>query len=616
MTILFTEGFDNYTNGSSISGPRAAKLDLGDRYTASNTALTDNNYLTFVNGQSGGYALRSGTNTAVSNSLVYVLPSPLTTLCFGVLHQSLTGTGCIVRLANTSTSFIQFRLVSNVPTVITPTNNYPADPMYTIVDPWNYYEIKVEVLGLTANVNCWLNGVLILTLPGITWVAAGNQQIEQFTFGKVSGDTASVGSQHYDNVYITDGENLGPIEIKLIRPKADTPTKQWTRSTGNDNYSLVNDDVLLDNGGIIGTPTMNTYVQATVPGQKDIYELESIGTMYSDYDILAISPLSFSSRPSGTQPVLTSLYDTNNDRHNLATFLPIAGGDGNLKNYTPIGTNPFTLSAWSIDDINSLRLGIEHDPIPDVPSDPFWDDVLLLANFDDVTSTATGNLHDMTKKSNAQYGNGIAVDTTNAQVGFGRVVRNNASTNNARWCNIVPNDITSTINDWTFNDEFTVEFWFRPLSYQAAGKGILGVKDTTANMNAVNFQWMVSDWNDARGLTLDLSINNTIQSISLNDRASVVMPVNTWHFNAFGRDSAGYVRWFINGNMVGKIGPFLDPIVAVGFLRLFNRNVFDGGDSTATSFNNGAFDDIRITKKSRYNDDGPIAVPTSPFPRP
>lgn len=619
MALIFTEGFDHYT-GASNSSVWFVKLDLSDRYTVDTNYISGAANLTFTNGMYGGFCLSSGTAIAANNSITYTFPSALTSICFGVHHLSTSGTGCVVRLSNAAGSYIQLRLVSYLPTVITSAGSYAADPSFTVTSNWNYYEIKVDVTGSTANIQVWVDDQQILNLSGITWYSSGNQTIEQFTLGKVTGDTiAVVSSQYYDDVYVTTSERLGPIEIQTIKPSADV-TKQWATSTTNvNNYPLVSEDTVYATG-TTGRPSMDDYVQATVRNQTDEYELQDIQSKYDDYDILAVTPLIFSNQ-TATSPMQVTISDGNNVYSGLPLYTPPTSSTiGYLKKFDPIQLNPFTSAAWSATDINSLRLGYIFDPIPDVPSDPFWDDVIVLAYFDDVVSKP-GSLgtyivtHDATQKSRSNYGqiSTLLIDATNAQSGFGKVVRN-TSANSGNFCNILPNDITTTIDDWTYEDEFTVEFWFRPTSYIPAGRGLLGVKTTATTYDPSTIQWMISDYNDARGLTLEISIAGTLQALSLVDRASVQLPVNTWHYVAFSRDSSGIVRWFINGQMVAKSTPWLGTCTAVGYLRLFNRNGIDG--DTTNSYTVGAFDDIRITKKCRYSTDDPISVPTLPFPRP
>lgn len=618
MAIIFTEGFDHYT-GASSSTYWNPKLDLSDRYTVDTGYISGASNLTFPNGLYGGFCLMSGTATNANNSITYVFPSSLTSMCFGVHHLSTSGTGCVVRLSNAAGSNIQLRLVSYLPTIITSAGSYAADLSFTVTSNWNYYEVKVDVTGSTANIQVWIDDVQALNLTGITWYTTGNQTIEQFTLGKVTGDTgATVSSQYYDDVYVTDGEQLGPIEIQTVKPSSDV-TKQWVTSTGVDHYPLVGEDTVYSTASS-GRPSMDEYVQATIRDQTDEYELQDIQSKYVDYDILAITPLVFANQ-TATSPMQITLSDSDTVYDGLPSYTPPASSSiGYLKKFDPIQLNPFTSAAWSAADINSLRLGYIFDPIPDVPSDPFWDDVIVLAYFDDVVSKPSSTTtyivtHDATQKSRSNYSTQatLFVDTTNAQAGFGKVVRN-TSANSGNWCNILPNDITTTIDDWTFNDEFTVEFWFRPTSYVAAGRGLLGVKTNATTYDPSTIQWMISDYNDARGLTLELSIAGTLQALSLTDRASVQLPVNTWHYVAFSRDSSGIVRWFINGQMVAKSTPWLGTCTAVGYLRLFNRNGIDG--DTTNSYTVGAFDDIRITKKCRYSTDDPITVPTVPFPRP
>lgn len=616
MTIIFTDGFDHYTPGASATyfNPN---VDLSDRYTVNTSYLGSTSQLWFYPGQYGGFYLNSGNTVNVANSITYNFPTSMTTVCMGVNHLSASGTGCVIRLSNAAGSYIQLRLVSFLPTIVTSSGSFSASSGFTVVSNWNYYELKVTVTGTTANVQAWLDDTMMFDLTGINWYSSGNQTIEQFTLGKITGDTSAVASQSFDDLYVTDGEQLGPIEIQTIKPESDA-VKQWVPSTGTDNFPLVGENTVIGSTSA-GRPTMDSYVQSGIRDQTDLYNMQNIQSRYNDYDVLGIVPIIFTNQQVSTDPLQPLLSDGNVVNSSLPSFIPtISTSIGYLIKPQPVVVNPITSSSWLPADINSLQFGYVLNPIPDVPADPYWDDVVLLANFDNATRPTDQSIiytHDATQKTSSNYGTNsrVMVDTTNAQTGYGKVVRNSSSLSGS-WCNITPNGYTSTINDWAFSDEFTIEFWFYPISYVAAGRGIMSVKAAGSTYSASTLQWMISDYNDARGLTLEITIDGTIQTISLGTRASVSLPISTWHFVAITRDSSGYLRWYIDGTMVSKTGPLLGSLPAVGYLRLFNRLDIDG--DTTNSYTVGAFDEIRFTKKCRYDTDGTMSIPSAPFPAP
>lgn len=620
MALIFTEGFDHYTIVQNTSAYRVTNLTLEDRYTIANTSMEDP-LMSFAAGVPGtqvaGNSLMCGTNNTVANSLTYTFQSALTTFYIGMAYKSDTGAGpTVISLENAAGSYIRLRLNSYLPTIVTSTNTYPADVQYTQQSRWNYYELGITITGSTANISCWIDNVQIFALTGIAWYSTGNQAIELFRLGRV--DTTAVGAQYWDHMYIDNSTRLGPVEISLLRPSSDTATIQWTKTPSGNNFSFVGEATNQQNT-TSGRPTMSTAVSAFSAGIKDYYELPDIG---NTRQIVGVTPLIFyalqNSASAGAQ-IGVNLSTGGIPYKGLPLVAPTVNYDtGQLTKFVPLTTNPITSSPWSYTDINNLKLGIEMNPVPDVSTDPFWNDVVMLTNFDYSTRPSNQTTiadHDATGKTNANFGTNsiVLVDDTNAQIRFGKIVRN-TSANSGAWCNITPNGTTSTINDWAYADEFTVEFWFRPQTYNATSRGLMSIKAAGVAYDATTLQWMITDYTDARGLTLEISIAGTIRSINLASRAVTFMPLTTWNYVAISRDIDGYIRWFINGTMVGKIGPFLGALPAVGYLRLFNRLDTDG--DTTGSYTIGAFDEIRFTKKCRYATDAPIAVPTTPFPRP
>lgn len=624
MALIFTEGFDHYTITTNTSTVRLSNLNLEDRYTIGTLYMIDP-YMSFTSGVPGsqvsGYALTSGDAYNTNNQMSYVFPSALTTFYIGMAYKSDLGTGpTIISLENAAGSYIRLRLNAYLPTIVTSTNTYPADVQYTQQARWNYYELGITITGSTANVSCWIDNVQVFALTGITWYSSGNQSIELFKLGKY--DTSTVGYQYWDHMYIDNSSRLGPVEISLLRPSADTSTKQWTPSSGTTNFDKVGETTNQQNS-TSGRPTMTTAVSAFSAGVKDYYELPDLGNMNTNNQVVGVTPLIFcalQNSASAGSTIGVNLTSGGIPYKGLPIVSPTVNYDtGQLTKFTPLNTNPLTSSPWTYTDINNLKLGIEMYPVPDSSTDPFWNDVVMLANFDIATQPSNTSViitaHDATGKTNANFGNVSAVTFNgvgNTRPEFGLTVGNINGAN--AWCNITPNGTTSTINDWAYADEFTIEFWFRPTAYNASSRGLMSVKDATVAYNATNTQWMITDYTDSRGLTLEISIAGTVRSINLTSRAVTFMPLTTWSYVAISRDIDGYIRWFINGNMVGKIGPFLGALPAVGYLRLFNRLGTD--TDTSGSFTLGAFDEIRFTKKCRYATDAAIAIPTTPFPRP
>lgn len=229
--------------------------------------------------------------------------------------------------------------------------------------------------------------------------------------------------------------------------------------------------------------------------------------------------------------------------------------------------------------------------------DPHWNNVILLLNYNSSTTTsdilndASGNVsaitgsHSITTPSpalGAAWGNAFTT-TSNTQLA------SYAMTDNSLW---------------EFTGALTIEFWVYHTSYSTAA-GYLA-KRTSSSTNGFSMGPLnVSGTYYIQGT---LYVADTARQIITD----VAMPsfINAWHHVAMTRDSAGWIRIFVDGVMRGKS----DAAYTGTILGNTVNFVLSRQSSNAGSGITGKMDDVRITRNvCRYGSDDGFSVPTEPF---
>lgn len=223
------------------------------------------------------------------------------------------------------------------------------------------------------------------------------------------------------------------------------------------------------------------------------------------------------------------------------------------------------------------------------PSDPFWNNVVLLLHCDG--SNASTTFTDSSSSNKTATANGNAqITTTNPKFGSGAYLGDG----NGDSITFVDSD------DWHFGSgDWTVEFWLNLTNNAGAGKQIIAQRNS-----AVFCPWLLQTNNGI--LQAWLSLNNT--SWTGGSSPTIIGPTITagqWYHIALCRGGSS-VRLFVDGTQVGSTYN----ISTNSFTN--SATVMNIGGYSLNS-TNGRVDEVRITKGvARYTSN--FTAPTEAFP--
>lgn len=215
------------------------------------------------------------------------------------------------------------------------------------VDTWHHFTAKVLIHDSTGTVDLWVNGSssAAISNTGLDTRNGGNATTDRIRLG---GETNEGGKPLYDDLYATDGANLGDARVQCLLPSGNGNSSQFTGSDANstDNYLLVDDPDDSDDD--------TTYVQSNTVSQKDTYALPSLAAA------------------TGTvHAVQVSLYAKKNDAgaRSVASVMRLSGGTeadsanraltGSYAFYNDIRETKPGGGAWSITDVNGAEAGVK-----------------------------------------------------------------------------------------------------------------------------------------------------------------------------------------------------------------------------------------------------------------
>ncbi len=213
-------------------------------------------------------------------------------------------------------------------------------------------------------------------------------------------------------------------------------------------------------------------------------------------------------------------------------------------------------------------------------TDPYFSDVIVLANFEapDNSSTFT----DIKGNSFSAGGSGARIKTDQKKFG------------NASWYFDGANDrvTTGTISSLSLaSQDFTVEFWLRLASFVA------GSKTFATNATTTSTGWAIGATNTNRFLAAGVTGNG------FEITGSTALVINNWHHAALTRES-GVFRLFLDGILQGSFS---------GTSNVSGNRLLMGEDVSAGNDFNGWIDEVRITNNiCRYNAN--FTPPISAFP--
>jgi len=204
-------------------------------------------------------------------------------------------------------------------------------------DTWFFLEVEAVRNASTGSVLVKVNGNTVLNITG------ANTGANDFNSWRV-GMSVSGGWQ-IDDLYVTDGATLGECRIETLRPSADTAQKDWTASTGSDNYAMVDE------------PTFNgdtDYIKAATVGNKDEYDLGDLS--FNPATIFAVQTVIAARKDDATTRGVRAYL---NSSSSVANGAARDVGASYLQYADIFTTDPNTAAAWTQSGVNAAKIGIE-----------------------------------------------------------------------------------------------------------------------------------------------------------------------------------------------------------------------------------------------------------------
>lgn len=213
---------------------------------------------------------------------------------------------------------------------------------------WSYVEVKATSHASTGTVVVRVNGIQVLSLTGQN---TGGTLINNFMVGHVNNTLLG---NAYDDVYIADttgsvnNDFIGDVIVEHLRPVADD-TAQWLGSDGNstNNYDLV------DEAGAFNSAD---YVASATVGQRDLYTIGASSKPSAAAVAGVIAVAVAMKTDAGARGVKLDLKEGSGGtvRSSAELGLPTTFGE-----ISAVFDRKADGSAWTVADVNALRIGYE-----------------------------------------------------------------------------------------------------------------------------------------------------------------------------------------------------------------------------------------------------------------
>jgi hypothetical protein len=212
-------------------------------------------------------------------------------------------------------------------------------------DTWYYIAIKLVVHDTNGALEVWINGVKEIDLTNIDTKNTDSS----IKYVKLGARAGAGNKSYYDDWYIADDSGtvnntlIPEARVVALMPTADTAQKDFTASTGSDNYAMVDE---------LGVDDDTSYVYASTNGAKDIYDL---GNLPAGVDtVYGISTCAYA-RKDNTDAVLFDFGVKSGATESFSTGHVMAT---NYLGFLKLdNVDPNTSGAWSVSAVNALQCG-------------------------------------------------------------------------------------------------------------------------------------------------------------------------------------------------------------------------------------------------------------------
>lgn len=343
MAVVFVEGFDAYNGVSSA-------VDGNIRSGIWQTLGTS---VSLTAGRFGGQAVQTGGGGTTANQLIGTLPIGLTqgasgfAIKFttmptdpGYIHFALTDInqdGIALQVLNNGS----LRLTSTV-NASSPTTIYATTATNIINNnTWHYIELEFTIANSGGVLNLYVDGALVSSGTYDTLITSTT--VSSLYLGPTN--SANIGIYLIDDLYITDTPSrLGEQRVETLYPSADTAQKQWTASTGSDNYAMI--DETLMNG--------TDYVVSNTIGNSDLYDFGNLSSGANTISAITVNSLAEKDNV-GTRAIALPVKSGATTTDGANTYL----SGGYILASRILETDPNTSTAWTVSGVNSLQAGVK-----------------------------------------------------------------------------------------------------------------------------------------------------------------------------------------------------------------------------------------------------------------
>jgi hypothetical protein len=342
MAIVFIEGFDYYSSTVTAATSVAAKWSINSGSSAS-----------LVSGRFAGLAFQHAGST--QRLLTRTVPAT-STLAFGyalkiddlnaidasrqLLEFRDAATGIQFGIGiNTSRQLFIYR--GSIGTVLA-TGTGAALTQGT----WHYIEVEATINNSTGAVTVYVDGASYVSVSGTDTQGQAGSTMDTVRIYACAATSAFPNNFNFDDIYYCNtAAVLGECRVDTLRPTADTADKDWSRSTGSDNFALV--DETQANGD-------TDYVSSATVGHLDFYTLGDL-----------------SITPTTIHAVQVNMLARKDDAATREIRTPIRS-NGTVANGTPRAMSstyqifgeihaqdPDIAGAWTASAVNALEAGVE-----------------------------------------------------------------------------------------------------------------------------------------------------------------------------------------------------------------------------------------------------------------
>jgi hypothetical protein len=255
MALLMFDGFDTYPDSAAVNaqpamsfGGAGAGLEVPGRFGGVALESTNNfadwvwNFITAGNEITVGAAFRYTFTPSADGTGFFNIRS-------GTTNLIIVGVDNVGRLKVANASGFPAGLLGS------------SDPGIMFGSTWFYLEIEMLRSATVGELRIYLNGLLVIDLGPINTGAS--------LINNVHWDLP--GAMLMDDVYVCDtaNEHKGDVRVETLRPNADTAQRDFSRSTGTVNFSLIDETQFNSD---------TDYVLSSTPGHLDYYDFGALSS--------------------------------------------------------------------------------------------------------------------------------------------------------------------------------------------------------------------------------------------------------------------------------------------------------------------------------------------------